>query len=233
MRTRIRIFLLAAGALFFAAVPAVLAYSHGSAEVSAGASVSADGERGGDTLQSEGKVRARARLRAETEERRTAARASTTASTSVRVGGNAAERAAERVEKLTEKRKEMIRKFAHRLFERIAAGIERIEKLSTRIESRIAKFKARGVVTAEAEASLSIAKEKTISARAHLELAKTAAENAIASASPKEAFASVRAEVSAARDELKSAHRALILAITKLKGSVRVDAGATTTTTVQ
>src|SRR3989337_2070461 len=130
------------------------------------------------------------------------------------------ERRAERMEKLSAQRKEIIKRQAEMMFQRIEAAIERLKKLGDRIGERIVKLKEKGINTTKAET--------------HLGMAKTAAQGAIESETPKEAFAAVRTHVEQARDAAKKAHRTLVDSIVALKGkSGDKTATTTATTTVQ
>lgn len=152
-----------------------------------------------------------------------------TAGTSTRLQ-NMQEKRADRIEKLTDKRKEIIRNFAARMFHRMEAAIERLKKLDERIGSRITKLKEKGIDTSKAEIALGTAKTEIGNAETHLAAAKTAAQGAIDSETPKEAFESVRTHVEMTRDAIKKAHKALIDAVVALKGKSGNKGGAATTT---
>jgi len=144
------------------------------------------------------------------------------------------ERRAERMEKLSAQRKEIIKRQAEMMFQRIEAAIERLKKLGDRIGERIVKLKEKGINTTKAESLLASARTEITNAETHLGMAKTAAQGAIESETPKEAFAAVRTHVEQARDAAKKAHRTLVDSIVALKGkSGDKTATTTATTTVQ
>lgn len=144
------------------------------------------------------------------------------------------ERRTERMEKLSAQRKEIIKRQAEMMFVRIGAAIERLKKLGDRIGERIAKLKEKGINTTKAESLLVNARTEITNAETRLGLAKTAAQGAIESGTPKEAFEAVRAHVEEAKEATKKAHKALVDSIVALKGKSG-DKTATTTaaTTVQ
>ncbi len=141
------------------------------------------------------------------------------------------ERRAELMGKLSAQRKEIINRFAERMFGRIAAAIERLKKLGDRIEERIAKLKEKGMNTTKAESLLASARTEITNAETHLGMAKTAAQGAMESGTPKEAFAAVRTHVVEARDAAKKAHKALVDSIIALKGRSGDKTATTTATT--
>lgn len=144
------------------------------------------------------------------------------------------ERRAERMEKLSAQRKEIVKRQAAMMFKRIEAAIERLKKLGDRIGERIVKLKEKGVNTTKSEALLVSARSEITNAETHLGLAKTAAQGAIESETPKEAFEAVRAHAGEAKEAVKKAHRALVDSIVALKGkSGNKTATTTAATTTQ
>jgi len=141
------------------------------------------------------------------------------------------ERRAERMEKLSGQRKEIIKRYAEMMFKRIEAAVERLKKLGNRIEKRITILKGKGMNTAKAESLLASARIEITNTETHLGMAKTAAQGAIESGTPKEAFAAVRTHVEEARDAAKKAHRALVDSVVALKGKSGGKTATTTATT--
>ncbi len=141
------------------------------------------------------------------------------------------ERRAERMEKLSGQRKEIIKRYAEMMFKRIEAAVERLKKLGNRIEERITILKGKGMNTAKAESLLASARIEITNTETHLGMAKTAAQGAIESGTPKEAFAAVRTHVEEARDAAKKAHRALVDSVVALKGKSGGKTATTTATT--
>lgn len=155
-------------------------------------------------------------------------RGTTTGSTTI--NQKMQERRAERMEKLSAQHKEIIKRHAEMMFMRINAAIERLKKLADRIGERITKLKERGVDTAKAESLLARARGEITNAENALAAAKTAAQGAIESETPKEAFEAVRTHVEEAKEATKKAHKALVDSIVALKGKSG-DRTATTTAT--
>lgn len=159
-------------------------------------------------------------------------RASTTASSTM--GQKMEERRTARIAKLTEARQEIIKRFAQRMFERIAAAIERHKKLADRIQERIGILKGKGVDISKSETALALARTEIANAEQALNSAKTDAQNAVGSDDPKAAFETVRTDVKNAIESVKKAHQALVNAIVALKGkSGAGTAPGTATTTSQ
>ncbi|MDO8572844.1 MAG: hypothetical protein Q7S11_03720 [bacterium] len=137
----------------------------------------------------------------------------------------------ERIEKLSAQRKEIIKRQAEMMFQRIEAAIERLKKLGVRIEERIIKLRGKGMNTTKAGSLLVSARTEITNTETHLGMAKTAAQEAIESETPKEAFEAVRAHVEQVRDAAKRAHKALIDSIVALKGKSGNKTATTTATT--
>jgi hypothetical protein len=128
-----------------------------------------------------------------------------------------------------------IRSFVGKMLERFNAAVERLEKLTLRIESRIAKMKAEGKITTNAETHIAVAKEEI--AKAKVEIAKIPAvlETAFESEVKGRIFAELRVSTNAVQTALKNAHAALARAIASLKpGSpeVRINAEASSSAEV-
>lgn len=124
--------------------------------------------------------------------------------------------------RLSQKAMEKIQDVYVRTAHRLADTIERLDKIAARIESRIAKLKARGVNTSRAEAALLVAREKG-------EIAKNAVEealNQLASPSlestPKAQVQSSKKAAGAAKKALFEYHKALVLTLRELKASNRL-----------
>jgi hypothetical protein len=113
----------------------------------------------------------------------------------------------------------------------MTATIERLENIIARIESRIAKVKANGGATAESEGHV-------VEAKADLSLAKTSiaafATIDLSSDKAQENFERIRTAAAGAREQLRSAHEHMMLAVRTLTAlDVNVSATSTATTTVQ
>lgn len=130
----------------------------------------------------------------------------------------------------TERRVEMQKSLAKRKVEQVTkvilATIERLEKIITRIESRIKKIQESGGKTTEAESYVAAAKRNLTDARVavdafvNLDLSGSAA---------KENFETVRAAVAEAKEQIRAAHRNLMMAVRTLKGPNTGTATSTST----
>jgi len=134
-------------------------------------------------------------------------------------------------ERVMGKRAEILKRLIDKLTKRMNAAIDRLTKLADRLDSRIAKEKARGVDTSAAQANLAIARTKLADARAAVTLAENAATGAVLSVDATASSTklgdvgkSVREALDKAKDAVFLAHKALVDAIASLKG-VRVQTG--------
>ncbi len=113
----------------------------------------------------------------------------------------------------------------------LEATISRLEKIVARLDSRIAKVKADGGVTAESEAFSAQAKVHLSEARQSLAVFASidlSADKAAAN------FSKVKEAVSAVRAHIKEAHQSLMNAVRALKsGRSEVHATTTASTTAQ
>jgi len=133
----------------------------------------------------------------------------------------------------TAKRVEMQRGIAKRKAEHTArvltATVERLEKIITRLESRIAKVKANGGVTTESEGFVA-------EARTHLSLAKTSialfASVDLSGDKASENFERVRNIAAEVKEHLREAHRSLVQAVVSL-GKTRAEVNVTSTVEVE
>lgn len=135
----------------------------------------------------------------------------------------------ERRQNAVNKIKERIDQFLQDVAERFEAAINRLEKLSDRISSRINKLEAEKI-------DVSKAKELLIIAKAKIDIAKTSAGNiTIASSTAtttvalKESFKSLKTIIETAKKDIKAAHAALIDVVKNLKPGRNNDKTATTT----
>ena len=124
---------------------------------------------------------------------------------------------------------ELAKQWGAKTIKRFEEAITRLEKITARIEARIAKMKANKIDTTTADTSLVTAKQKITEAKTSLEAAKmaiaeigtqaaaatdaNAAKNIVGQTLPK-----IKEQVRVVNDSLKEAHQALIQTITDLKG---------------
>ena len=130
------------------------------------------------------------------------------------------------------KMEERMRRHAEWMVKRFNAALERLEKLAARIEARIAKLDSAGHDTAAAKASVAVARTEMAEAEANIIKLEAAFETAIENGERRPSFEEVRAIASSTRADLKSAHRALMDAVQKIKGlslsdsSIKTEASA-------
>jgi len=139
---------------------------------------------------------------------------------------------ATRAAQLAEVRKEKIRDFFGLMSRRIEALINRLEKITERIEFRVNKIKEenQGVDTAKIESDVQEAKDLISTAKVNLEALNSNLEIALGSDNPKEAFTVIREGLKEIKDNLVEAHRILVHVIGDIKG-LRVGVGKLTPTT--
>lgn len=135
----------------------------------------------------------------------------------------------------TERRLEMQLSLAKRKIEHvrrvILATIERLERIITRIESRIDKIQERGGNTAEARGYVTLAKGNLVDARVAVD---AFANLSLSGDSARENFETIRAAIAEAKEHIRVAHRNMMMAVRSLKGpntGVEVEGEATSTAT--
>ncbi len=125
--------------------------------------------------------------------------------------------------KIAEKRAEMLKRMTQQLVGRVKAAIDRLSKLSDRIDSRINKQKEKGIDTSSAEANIAIARTKLALARTAVEIAENSIKDRVQGTTASSSTAvdtnkPVREALQKARDEVSSADRAVMDSINSLKG---------------
>ncbi len=141
--------------------------------------------------------------------------------------GSSTERRGETRQNMTKERIEIFSHFTKTIIGRMSAAINRLKKIADRLDSRIAKEKARGVDTTKAEANIAIARVKIADA----ETAVTLAANIVSSATanidltstttkPSDIGKPVREALAKAREAVFAAHKALVDSISSLTGVV-------------
>lgn len=138
-------------------------------------------------------------------------------------------------ERMQEKRSEIFKRYAGLMVKRMNAMIDRLSGLADRLDSRVAKEKLRGVDTSKTEANLVTVRTKLAEATAAVAEAQSAVTGALALAEandtetkPVDAGKPVREALNKAKTAVFAAHKALVNAITSLKGE-RERVTATTT----
>ena len=133
-------------------------------------------------------------------------------------------------QQMQERRSEIVKHMAGMMVNRMKAAVERLTKIALRMDSRIAKLKARGVDTAKAEANIVIARTKMAEASADITVAETAIGDAVLSAdatgtstAPKDPAKSVREPLIKAKEAVFAAHKALVDAIASISAGVSVN----------
>jgi Mg2+ and Co2+ transporter CorA len=120
----------------------------------------------------------------------------------------------------TEKRgaaEERIKAHVDAMIDRFTKAIEWLEKVTQRIESRIAKLKGEGADTSVSEKHVTDAKAQIVKAKEAIAKLPAAVDEALENTTLRGAFAEVRTLVKDARDAIKSAHNLLVQAIRNLK----------------
>lgn len=127
---------------------------------------------------------------------------------------------AERREALSERSKERIVNLAANVSNRLDAAVERMQNIIDRINTRIAKLQDRGVDTSEAESHMNDAQDAVDAAKAQLENIDTVVSEAVTAEDPRTAWQNAKTEFLAIKENIKSAHASLRLAVSALKAAV-------------
>jgi len=122
--------------------------------------------------------------------------------------------------KLNVRKKEIIRNHFLRMTKRLEAAIDRLNRLITRIESRIAKIEANNedINIEPIKKDIQKAKDKLLLATNKLNESKIKIDDLLESNTPKEAFAEVRDIIQEIKKDLIEAHRLLVKVIGDIKG---------------
>lgn len=141
--------------------------------------------------------------------------------------GSTTERKGEMRQNMMKERVEIFSRFTATMIGRMNAAINRLKKIADRLDSRIAKEKARGVDTSKAEANIAIARVKIADAETAVSLAANIVSSTTASidlssttTKPSDIGKPVREELAKARAAVFAAHKALVDAIASLTGVV-------------
>lgn len=138
----------------------------------------------------------------------------------------------DRLSKLREDIEKRIEKHAEWMIQRFNAAVERLEKLSVRIESRIAKLKAEGKNVTEAEKLVASAKIEIGQAIDGIAKIEVAFETALSAENLRGAFNEVRILADAVREDLIAAHKALMSTLPLIK-SLSTENSVNASTTIQ
>ncbi len=126
-----------------------------------------------------------------------------------------------------------IRTHADWMTKRFNAAIVRLEKLGGRIDSRIAKIKAEGGNTSEAEASMKIARAEINEAKSGVLKIESELTLALSTTTlTKDSFKGLKALAETIKEDVRASHSAMTKAIKSLKPGLNIEA-STTVKTVQ
>ena len=141
--------------------------------------------------------------------------------------GSGTVRGGEVRQNMMKERVEIFSRFTATMIGRMNAAINRLKKIADRLDSRIAKEKARGVDTTKAEANIAIARVKIADAETAVSLAANIVSSTTASidlssttTKPSDIGKPVREMLAKARESVFAAHKALVEAIESLTGVV-------------
>lgn len=132
--------------------------------------------------------------------------------------------------------KERIGTFTQNVIKRFNAAIERLDTLTERIDSRIAKIEADGGDTTKAKELMAVAKTQLETAKVstsgvELEVETLISVEASTTAEIRDEFDSLKDQIEKAKGDIKKAHASLIEVINSLKkGQLRATTTASTTT---
>ncbi len=134
-------------------------------------------------------------------------------------------RQASSTERRIELQQSVVKRLAAHAGKILNATIERLEKIMTRVESRIAKVKAEGGVTTESEKFVAEAKVHLSEAKAELALFSSVT---LSADKLSENILALRAASGKVKTHLKAAHASLVKATVALKPGRSVNATSTT-----
>lgn len=122
--------------------------------------------------------------------------------------------------RLIERKKEIIRKYFGRMIIRIEAAINRLNRLITRIESRIVKIETNneGIKTDPIKKEVEKAKTLLIDTANQINVLKNKMETVIEGNTPKDGFQEIKSELSEIKENLKEVHQTLVKVIGDIKG---------------
>ena len=122
--------------------------------------------------------------------------------------------------RLGARKKEIIRNYFTIMTRRSEAAIDRLNRLITRIESRIAKVEANNedINTEPIKKDVQKAKDKLLLATNKLNEAKIKIDDVLQSNTPKETFAEVKNMIQEIKKDLVEVHRLLVKVIGDIKG---------------
>lgn len=130
----------------------------------------------------------------------------------------------ERKQNAIERVQERLDQFVANVIKRFEAAVERLNTLSERIESRIAKLKSENIDVAESEKLLTEAKSKIETAKTNISKIVITVDGEITIESLKTAFGETRKQIESVKSDIKSAHAALVDVIESLKpGQAKLD----------
>lgn len=127
---------------------------------------------------------------------------------------------------LSQKKRERVENYWERLNKRLLAVILRLERLITRIESRLDKIASEegDIDVADIQEQLGDASLLLVQAKLDLELANDSLEEVLLADDPKEAFIAIKDTIKEIKESLIETHRILVHVIGDIKG-LRVGQG--------
>ncbi len=120
--------------------------------------------------------------------------------------------------RVTQTRREAIKRLVLRTIERLTAAVERMEKLSGRLQEHINKFKEKGADVSKAQTQLDQANAKLAEAKGAIAALAGTQDELVSSTDPKTYFSGLKDEIKKIKDTLVEAHRLLGSSIGEIKG---------------
>ena len=115
------------------------------------------------------------------------------------------------------KTEEVVKKHAAQMTERMNAAVERLEKIATRIDSRIVKLKAEGKVTTDAEKAVAEARVTIGTIKTDIGTIPSTLSGILAQTELKGSFKPLETLAKKIHEGVKSAHKSLETAVRSLK----------------
>lgn len=120
--------------------------------------------------------------------------------------------------KVAETRREALKRLTSKTIERLTTAVERMEKLSGRLQEHINKFAQKGSDTSKAQIQLDEATAKLAEAKGAISALQGTQDDLVSSEDPKTYFAGLKDEIKNIKQMLVEAHRLLGSSMGEIKG---------------
>ncbi len=137
-----------------------------------------------------------------------------------------------KIERLVEKFKTGIAHTIAKVNDRLGDAVNRLQKIDTRLQAQIAKFKAQGKDTSESEALLKDAQDKLVIAKEKVTALQTSLQSVLSENISTTTKKTIKTKANEANSYVKAAHQAYVKVVESLKDKKgKKDNNATSTAT--